>query len=254
MLNSYIETSYPSVMRVDVVPPHQNFRGLSFGEWVTIWNNWLLSEDPDIFDGGDILFLRGNINYKPLGQLEGAPRHIDPSSVYNRTGKNGETIFEGTSIFFPVIDSMMKIGEFYDGKIMKRIEQLRYAVNKDINEGGPMWASIMRKGDKMPSKLVKDLKEYRVESPLFKLHIPKDSLLREKTEYASKPGTYDAVSGGYFVMIRSLPPSNYRINFGAEGRGIYRTNAVYDISVQGRKRDHVVDKSGSNMTYKEPIY
>ena len=166
---------------------HQNFRGLSYGEWVTIWNNWLLSEDPDIFDGGDILFLRGNINYKPLGQLEGAPRHIDPTSVYNRTGKNGETIFEGTSIFFPVIDSMMKIGESYDGKIMKRIEQLRYSVNKDINEGGPMWASIMRKGDKKSSKLVNDLKEYRVESPLFKLHIPKDSLLREKTEYASKP-------------------------------------------------------------------
>jgi hypothetical protein len=230
-------------MNVDVVPPELNFRGMSYGEWVTVWNNWLLSEDPDTYDGGDVLFLRGNINYKPVEGIEGAPRHIDPHGVYDRTGQKGERIFEKTSIFFPVIDSMIKIGEMYDGNVIERIEELRYTVNKDINEGGSMWATIIRKGDIKPSKIVKNLKDYRVESPLFRLVIPKNSLLKDKTEYASKPGIYDAVSGGYFIMIRSLPPSTYRINFGAKGRGTYRTNAVYDIVVEGKKRDRVVDES-----------
>ena len=106
-----------------------------------------------------------------------------------------------------------------------------------------MWATIIRKGDMKSSKIVKNLKDYRVESPLFRLVIPKNSLLKDKTEYASKPGIYDAVSGGYFIMIRSLPPSTYRINFGAKGRGTYRTNAVYDILVEGKKRDRVIDES-----------
>jgi hypothetical protein len=242
---------YP-FMKIDIVPPDRNFRGMSYGDWITVWNNWLLSQDPDNNDEGDMLFLRGNINYKPVGGMEGAPRHIDPKMFYDRTGPKGERIFEGTSIFFPVIDSMMKIGERYDGKIMKRIEELRYSVNKDINEGGPVWATIIKKGDTKPSKIVKNLKDYRVESPLFKLNIPEDSLLMDKTEYVSKPGIYDAVSGGYFILIRSLAPSTYRINFGARGRGIYRTNAVYDIMVEGSKRDRVIDKSNINITFKEP--
>jgi hypothetical protein len=237
-------------MLIDVAPPDRNFRGLSYGEWITVWNNWLLSRDPDSYDGGDVLFLRGNINYKPVSEAKRAPRHIDPHGIYDRTGDQGEQVFEGTAIFFPVIDSMMKIGDMYDGKVMKKIEELRLAVNKDINEGGPMWATIMKKGGSKASKIVKNIEEYRVESTYFKLHIPEDSLLKDKTEYVSRPGVYDAVSGGYFIMIGSLPSGLYRINFGAKGRGVYRTNAVYDILVQGRRKGQIVDKSNFTVPLK----
>ena len=53
-------------MKIDVVRPTENFRGMSYSEWATIWSNWLFSEDPDTYDGGNILFLRGNVSYKPV--------------------------------------------------------------------------------------------------------------------------------------------------------------------------------------------
>jgi hypothetical protein len=36
-------------MKIDVVRPTENFRGMSYSEWTTIWSNWLFSEDPDTY-------------------------------------------------------------------------------------------------------------------------------------------------------------------------------------------------------------
>ena len=155
-------------MKIDVVPPSENFKGMSYGDWAVLWSNWLLSEQPDNYDGGDILFLRGNVDYKPLRGASGAPRHSDPKGVYDRTGSMGEKIFEGTAIFFPVINALLSTGELYDGRLIKGEEDMRFAARKDINEGWTMWANIQRIGDKKAIKIVKNLRDYKVESPQFK--------------------------------------------------------------------------------------
>jgi hypothetical protein len=46
-----------------------------------------------------------------------------------------------------------------------------------------------------------------------------------------KPGVYDAVAGGYFVLLPDLALSTYQIDFGCEGPGDYSTRGVYDITV-----------------------
>ena len=148
-------------MKIDVVYSDETFRGMSYGEWISVWNNWLFSEEPDTYDGGNMLFLRGNINYRPIGDTEGGPRHIDPQGLYDRTGTKGERIFEGTSIFFPVIDAMARVGDLYDGRVLKTMQEIRYAANKDINEGGPMWATIAQKDEGSTFKIVNDLKDFR---------------------------------------------------------------------------------------------
>jgi hypothetical protein len=237
-------------MKIDVVPPTENFRGMSYGDWAVIWSNWLLSEEPDNYPGGDVLFLRGNVDYKPLGGATGAPRHSDPKGFYDRTGKNGEEIFEGTAIFFPVINAQLNIGEMYDGRLVKNEQDMRFAAEKDINEGGAMWANIMRKGDKKASKIVKNLKDYRVDTPPFKLVVSQKSELSDRMESPLKPGIYDSVIVGYYVLIRSLPPSKYRIHFGGRGRGTYYTDSVYDITVQSKSRDYVIDRSAYTTTLK----
>jgi hypothetical protein len=231
-------------MSIDVVPPVENFRGMSYGDWAALWSKWLLSDEPDNYAGGDMLFLRGNVDYKPLGIPTGGPRHSDPRGFYNRTGKKGEEIFEGTAIFFPVVNAQLNIGELYDGRLIRNEEDVRLVARKDIAEGGAMWANIMRKGEKKPTKIVKNLKDYRVESPLFRLVVSQKSRLRDRMESPLKPGIYDSVTVGYYVLIRTLPPSIYRIRFGGKGRGAYYTDSVYDISVRGKKkRDSVVDRS-----------
>ena len=47
----------------------------------------------------------------------------------------GEKIFEGTAIFFPVINALLSTGELYDGRLIKGEEDMRFAARKDINEG-----------------------------------------------------------------------------------------------------------------------
>ena len=84
---------------------------MSYSEWVITWCNWLFSEDPDTYDGGDILFLRGNVNYLPVNDSGVGPRFIDPDAIYDRTGQNGQTIFERTAILVPVMVAMLVMEE-----------------------------------------------------------------------------------------------------------------------------------------------
>jgi hypothetical protein len=218
-------------MHIDIVQPNENFGGLSYGEWAAEWNKWLFSEDPDTYDGSNVLFLRGNVDYRPISKSKGSPRHIDRKAIFDKTGNKAVSIFEGIAIFVPVITTLLFIGDNYEGNILKNDQEVRHYANKDTDDTRKMWAAIKRKGDNNAHTLVKNIENYRFESPLFKLTVPNQSLLRKRIEFAIKPGIYDAITTGYFIIISSLSPSVYRINFGGEGMGIYATNAVYDINV-----------------------
>jgi len=216
-----------------VVQPNQNFRGLPYGYWAGQWWKWLLSKDPDVYRG-DMLFLRGNVDYKPLGGVDDVPRHVDPKSIYDRTGKSGEGIWEGTPLFFPVLNAIFWLGSIYDGIKMENEEDLRTAARRDIFEGGFMWANIRRKDESKPRKIVSNLNDYLIESPEFSLTVPRHSTLRDRMEYSLRPGNYQCVTVGYYLLISYLSPSTYRIEFGGKGRGDYYTKASYDIIVRKR--------------------
>ena len=156
-------------MKVDVVPVHENFRGLSYGEWATIWDNWLLSEDPDIAVRKDILFLRGNLDYTSVTPNNAFPRFLDSSAALIKTDQNTEIIFENTAILIPVLTAQYSIGDIYDGKKLYNEYELRDAVNRDSDESLRIWATITHKRGK--SRIVNDLNRYRIESPLFHLSI-----------------------------------------------------------------------------------
>lgn len=238
-------------MKIDVVKPNENFRGMSYSEWAMTWSNWLFSEKPDDYDGGDMLFLRGNVNYSPVGDSNQGPRYIDPKGLYDRTGKNAQRIFEDTAIFIPIITFTLSLNEIYEGVELKGPEQLRYYANIDIDRGSDMWATIMKKGEASPKKIVPNIKDYRMMTSIFRFIVPENSQLKDKADYPVHPGTYDAITVGYFLIIRSLPPSTYRINFGGKGVGSYYTNSVYDVVVHGKRNDTLVDKSSSRSGFKQ---
>lgn len=229
------------MMKVDVVSVYENFRGLSYGQWASIWDNWLMSEDPDNTIRKDILFLRGNLNYTPVATNTDFPRFSDPSNALIRTDQNAELIFENTAILIPVLTAQYSVGDIYDGRRLNDEHELRDAVNRDSDESLCVWATITHK--KRTSRIVDDLKVYRVESPLFQLSIPVNSRLRLGTQDAVRPGTYYTVAGGFFLMIRSLPKGRYRLEFGGNGRGNYSTNSIYDIAVEGLRKNTVMDNT-----------
>ena len=164
----------------------------------------------------------------------------------------GKGSFEGTSILIPVIVSMFSMDDIYEGIKLKTPHQLRYTANIDIDRGGSMWATIMRKGERHAYKIVNNIRDYRVATPLFKFIIPDNSLLMDKADVPVRPGIYDAVTVGFFLLIKSLFPSTYRINFGGKGMGAYYTNSLYDITVQGKRRDTLKDESNPTVTFKQP--
>ena len=228
-------------MKLDIVLPSENFRGISYGEWAAIWYQWLVSDDPSYY-GENVLFLRGNVNYSPIGGNEGGPRYLDPKAVYYRTGDNGETIFEQTAILIPVLTSHYSLGEIYNGRKINSIPYLRYITNKDT-DGGSIWATIM-KNDEKPIRIVRDLKKYRFESPLYLVSIPKNSKLRKTMDYPPEPGKYHVIVVGYFIIIKCLPIGRYRIRFGGSNASAYHTDAIYDVNVVKGFKDNVIDKSG----------
>lgn len=230
-------------MNVDVVPVNQNFKGMSYGDWTVLWDSWLISADPDMNIRKDILFLRGNLDYKPVGSGHNIPRFMNAKSILDHTGRKGETIFSNTAIFIPVLTARYSLGDLYDGQRIDNEVQLRYAVNKDTDESLEMWATIINLLEKKACKIVNDINEFRVESPLYRLHVPERSKLRKKTERGSKPGMYPSIICGFFLLIKSMPLGRYRITFGGEGRGRYSTCSIYDITVKGKRRSGIRDLS-----------
>ena len=231
-------------MKVDVLKPWETFKGMSYGDWSAVWTNWLLSNEVDTYKGEDILFLRGNIDYKPTSSSPGALRHQDPASLLDKTGDKAYKVIEGTAILIPVTVVYSTIGENFDGKIIESEVELRRGLNSDFNLIRTMWATIKKINCKKSYKIVPKITSYKIESPLFQLSVPSDSILNEFQDGPLKPGTYNSVVGGYFLLLKSLPQSKYRISFGAEGPGEYSTRSVYDIEVYSSTPRITKDISG----------
>jgi hypothetical protein len=75
--------------------------------------------------------------------------------------------------------------------------------------------------------------------------VSNESIIVDKLDLPHKDGTFDAVADGYYILIKSLPPSNepYRIHFEAVGRNNYYNSATYDIIVKPKPASRVEDKS-----------
>jgi hypothetical protein len=146
---------------------------------------------------------------------------------------------------------MFKSGEIYEGIKLKTPEQLRYSANIEIRKSGPVWATIIKKGERKSHSIVKNLKDYYFVTPLFRFVVPDNSFLKDKADLPYYPGTYDMMAAGIFLLIGRLPQGTYRINFGGKS-GAYHTDSVYDITICGRRRDSLKDISGKRRIAMSP--
>lgn len=212
----------------EIADPKYVFRGLTYGQWVGVWMNNLLSEKPDIVyhEGKSMAFLRGNVEFAYDQQVE---RKRDIFSLMTKEKKI--RIQEDTAVFVPVICTMFVLEGEYQGQIMNDELSMRNSARRDTISGGKIAIEIRKKPSNNPGKLVNDLNEYYVETQLFPLSVPQASAYKSTIESPMEPGSYQALVVGVFVIIKSLKKGFYRLSFYGRGVGKYLTRSVYDIEV-----------------------
>jgi len=214
-----------------VLKHSENYMGLTYSDIVIRWLRWLLGDSPDQRSYGDIVFLRGNIGYH------------DTTSSYFQSYVEAQ---QGTAILVPIITTHYNLGDSYKGIIIDSEYSLRKAIREHVDAAGPFWATLEIVGGRNPLKLVPSLDAYRVESMLFELNISEKNPFLNKMDEPNYPGKYTAIVSGYFVLLRDLPVSSYRIRFGGYGMDNFYTESLYDIKITS-KRTKKKDLSGINF-------
>jgi len=235
------------VKKLDIVPPNENFRGRSYGAWASQWLKKMLSNDPDSYTKDDpIIFLRTNVDYSPVEGRENGYRE-NSTTHYDRTGDKRIEIYEETAIFFPVVEANFLTGcknPEDKKKVLQTEEELRYYARKDIDTEWEI-GSYIKIGNENAHPIVNNLKDYRAESQLFKILVSYKSPLKDKWEEELEAGTFEAVTDGYWILIRELQASHepYQIYFEAKKGTYYHYSATYDIFVEPRPKSNIKDRS-----------
>src|SRR5262249_50606878 len=88
-------------------------------------------------------------------------------------------------------------------------------------------------------KLLKDVKQYRVESPLFILNGPEKA---EDEVFPGIAGKRRMVSDGYWIMLKPLPPGAHVIRFKGEmPEAKFSLDVTYELTVvEEKKKDQPV--------------
>jgi hypothetical protein len=241
-----------------ILKPGENYKGLSYGNLIATWTNWLFSSGVDYSETTDILFLRGsvgvyessttsNIVYESTttGKTAKTSAIKIQSSIatkfLNQTDENTRFIYQGTAIFVPVICAFYRIGDYYEGSRIEDEGGLRNAVFRTLEAGNNLWAKCKYRDDEETEgyPIIQDFKSYYMESPIFKLIVSERNKLKDELDEPFEAGVFDAVTGGYFLLLKNLPPGYYRIRFGGKGKGNYFTDAIYDIAISRGERQSI---------------
>jgi hypothetical protein len=163
--------------------------GVSWEEWTIRWWKWILSIPIDMNPGID-----------PSGKLFSSDQPYREVIFLAGTfeGHARRTYFIPTSraIFFPVINF---ITSFAEEPQLKTESDLVTRANEDI-------ASLTNVNLSIDGISIKNLNEYRVQSPVF------DILFGETNAFKLPPGKTRAISDGFWIFLRGLPSGWHTIH------------------------------------------
>lgn len=186
-----------------IVPPKEIYDGVSYGRWAATWCNWLFSDQHQI---GSVYFLRGNVDKEPKIVM---------------TGKNGLNIYSDIAIFFPIICT-------FSSKLLNPsvINEMQRRKDSTEPERDPVLLKLKINNTEIPN-----LKDYYAESHEFILEINRISPL---LPYFTPPvmiGRSEAVTAGYWMLLKPLPVGKYRIKFEGRHRDGFITSGDYSIII-----------------------
>jgi hypothetical protein len=165
-----------SAVAAPVLAPGSTVEGRTLGEWSAAYWQWIFS-----FTDRLVLDTTGDPVYF-LGASPGTPVAYDVR------------IPEGRYLFFPALTTADSVGpdETADD-VRQRIANIR-----------PLITELHATLNGVP---IPNLFDHWEESPVFSATIPPDG-------FFSPPGTFDALAGGYWLMLEPLPRGRHVLNFG----------------------------------------
>jgi hypothetical protein len=223
---------------MDIVKFVTEFDNKTTGQWAPDWWNWFLSEDPD--------------NDQPVSNMRFLRGGIGHDHKFN-DNRQTASIKRGTAIFFPVADAMFTFPhkdhkdqngrEFkiksLDGKELQTEDHIRAAILKERTSCKIASISDTPNGDR--EDIIPDGCWHRAESSKFILKVPKNSKFKkilqpglpETSGNKSEDNSdyFDALAGGYYILIESLSSGKLHIHFEARGESGFTNSGTYDITV-----------------------
>lgn len=157
----------------------------------------------------------------------------DNKVILDKTGAYGYTITKDTAVMFAPLFSFYASNIRYKGRIIESDSEIHNASIFEMNNSSVMFANIYDISNNSPSKedlLSKsfdnntNLRDHLVESPIFNLYIPEDSLLADKFDVPLERGKEytKMLVYGAFLIIQFKNPGRYQIDFGGIGLNTLR--------------------------------
>ncbi len=212
-----------------VLPPQSRPFGLSYGEWSAAWWQWAFSLPVDahpLFDTADcsagqtgqVWFLGGTFSV-----IE-----IEPGVILGEADRTC-TVPSSKALFFPLVNVETSTIEG-NGETE---EELRAAAEffADFIVPDSLFCEV-------DGKAVKNLSQFRVQSPLFTIGpLPDNNILG-----APEGSTSPSVSDGVFVMLAPLSVGTHTLHFGGAidlteiGGPVFIQDITYQITVVPKKK------------------
>lgn len=216
VLLNIVEAQNGSSRLVEIFPPDSHPYNLTYGEWSAKWWQWGISIPLDKSPFDD-----------PTGERCGTSQN--DSNMWFLAGTYGGDavrtceIPAGRAVIFSPITVRC---DFIVDKVSKTEADLRKCAKDDQDTVNVLNVSI-------DGKPVDNLKLFRMQSPLFDVTFPANNVA------GVPPGTTQAVSDGWFIILKPMPIGQHQIrSYGASidptgsGKINFATSFTFKINVK----------------------
>ncbi|WP_415310101.1 hypothetical protein [Candidatus Nitrosocosmicus sp. FF01] len=213
VLSSYAVTSY------EVFPPDSKPYGLSYEEWSAKWMKWLASIPGEVNPSND-----ETGQFCATGQNATGPVWFLAGTSDKNGAERDCTIPEGKSILISPIDAIFT---FKEAGIHTEAE-LRDAAKRDQDNVKIVELKVN------DVEVITDYDKFRFQSPIFDIKLPQNNIA------GYPPGPTQAVTDGYYIMLKPLPAGTYKIEsmghmFGPSGANpgaSFISDVTYNITIK----------------------
>jgi len=191
---------------------------------ITRWWDWIYEDDCDEkSEMKDVTFLRDDII--------GGPRSPNKKTV------NEQEIHRkvGTNIFLPVYHVHICDADphYEDGKPCKTIERCMETAENDLKKVYNMYADISTNGGELQP--ISKLEDHDITLVPFTLNVKRDHNLNREPKYHLKPGIYEGIARGTFILLENFQKGTYVLYFGGDAgtdTDNYYTHSKYTLYIE----------------------
>ena len=189
---------------------------------ITRWWEWIYEDDCDKkSEKKDVTFLRDDIIGGPRSP---GKKTVNEQEIHRKVG---------TNIFFPVyhVHICNSDPHYQDRKPCETIERCMETADDDLKLVTSKYANIsINGGEKNP---ISKLEDHDITLVPFPLTVKKDHNLNREPKYHLKPGTYEGIARGTFILMKKFQKGTYVLYFGGDaGTDNYYTDSKYTVFIE----------------------